>query len=181
MVSTERLTKKDVPGRLFKGTSRNRPLNKDEISVTIKRLKNSDSFCNYWIKSNDSKNMSFFKKRIACRKRWICLTQFTFFQRKWLTEKGKFTLKIGKDATGTDKTIDEDSQFKIRLTKQSNVCRSSFLNGTTNLKQKNNLGFQMVKLIYYNSNQIIFLDTENKQLMKKTDYYKQHTYYNFVE
>ena len=39
----------------------------------------------------------------------------------------------------------------------------------------------MVKLIYYNSNQIIFLDTENKQLMKKTDYYEQHTYYNFVE
>ena len=86
-----------------------------------------------------------------------------------------------KVARGTNKTIDKDSHFKAKIKEQAYMCRLVFLNDANYLNQKYNVGFQMVKSIYYNSSQIKILDTENLQLIKKTNFYKQDTYFDLTE
>ena len=52
-----------------------------------------------------------------------------------------------KAATGVDKTIDNDSQFKGKIKEKSDMCRSAFLNDLKNLDQKFFLAFRRCKPI----------------------------------
>ena len=56
LVSVERLTKKDAPGKLFKSTTDNMPyFNRNRIFTIYKRAKLSNSSYLYWVEEDGQK------------------------------------------------------------------------------------------------------------------------------
>ena len=56
LVLSERLKKKDAPGRLYKSTTENRPFfSRSRIFTINKRVLTGDNTYYYWLKENDQK------------------------------------------------------------------------------------------------------------------------------
>ena len=55
LVLAERLKKKDVPGKLYKSTTENRPFFNIRIFTINKRVKVNNGPCYYWLEENGQK------------------------------------------------------------------------------------------------------------------------------